>query len=385
MALIPKGPSLNSQACLLLLSLFVLPQVGESAMGPLKVAETAQVNVAATPQVRVAGTAELKIAGTTKLHIAGTPDLKIAGTSELKIAGTEELKIAGTANVQVAGQKSQAKKPHLVWVKYKLVPEYIDKGPFAGKGTADQILKKVQNLLPNYTHENRWVTSQRFITEMQRDGACSAHVWNFPSLMVASKPFSVTSPYGLYALKSKAHLLGKKGQVLDLAKTLENQNLVFGVVNVGSKQEIDRGEVKQYARPVLDLIVKHRGLKSRHIYEMGGGRIEVPLKMLDKNRLDYLIGNIQYAASHAKINKVPNSYQFFNITQDKTYRRLYIGCSKTPKGYKAIKEMNKKIINRKFMKEVLEIKQAWNDDNPAFRKLVTDHFLKGKANKNIID
>ena len=372
-------------ACIFcLLSFFLSPLAVKAEMGHLKVAETAQVAVGRTVQAKVAGTPELKIPGTQKLQVAGTPQLRIAGTEQLKVAGTTELKISGTKKTQVAG-KRQVKKPHLVWVKYKLVPEYIDKGPFSGQGTAGQILKQVQKRLPEYTHEDRWVSSQRFISEMQRDGSCSVHVWNFPSLMVVSKPYSVTSPYGLYILKSKAHLLGRKGQVIDLAKSLEDKSLVFGIVNVGSQEEIEKGEVKQYARPVLDLIVKHRKKKSLNLYEMSGGRTQVPLKMLDKDRLDYLIGNIHYASAQAKINKIPNRYQLFNIKQEKTYRRLYIGCSKTPIGYKAIRAMNRQIINKKFMKEALEIKQEWNDDNPRFRKLVTDHFLKGLPNAHIID
>ncbi len=255
-------------------------------------------------------------------------------------------------------------KETIRWLGWEQSPNFITKGRFKGQGIADSLTKTLQQALPQYHHENVVSNTRRYNLLIREENVCVAWAWIVPgsrSFRVHSRPVSLAPPTGIFTLKSKQHLFGKPGDVLSLAKLLENPGIVLGYL-----------EDMSYTKRVHELLEQYRGHENVHFSSRSA--VEFNLEMLDRNRLDYFFGFPSQAIFDAEIKGIPNKYQFYNIEEMTMYTSMHSHCFNNAFGRRVMEQINK-ILTSDVLMEHLAVVERWNGQNKQYREVFMKHIM----------
>ncbi len=260
-------------------------------------------------------------------------------------------------------------KETITWLTWEQVPNYIFDGKYKGQGIADTLTAALQKKLPQYNHQNLKSNARRYWKLIKKEKVCVAWAWIVPGsteYRIHSRPVSLIAPMGIQTLKSKQSLFGKPGQILSLARLLENPEIKLGIL----KDMV-------YSKKVHNLIDRYKG--ESNVLFSSISSVEFPLKMLDRGRVDYFIGMPYQAIAEAIMANEPNNYQFYNIAEMNIYTSMYTHCSKTPFGEKLMHQINE-ILTDDFLMGHLAVVEKWNGKNKQYREIFNDYVINRKQN-----
>jgi len=261
-------------------------------------------------------------------------------------------------------QTLAGEKETIRWLGWEQSPNFITAGKFKGQGIGDSLTGIIQDQLPEYHHELLISNARRYHLLIKEENVCVAWAWIVPgsrAYRVHSRPVSLAPSTGIQTLKSKQHLFGKPGEVLSLAKLLENQDIVLGFL-----------EEMTYTKRVHELLERFRGQKNVHFSSRSA--VEFSLLMLDRNRLDYFFGFPSQAIFDAELRGVENKYQFFNIEEINMYTSMHTHCSDTPFGRKVMTRVDE-ILTDELLMAHLDVVERWNGKNKNYRDVFMDHVI----------
>ena len=265
-------------------------------------------------------------------------------------------------------------KETVTWLTWEQVPHFIFEGEYKGQGISDIFTLKLQKSLPQYNHQNLKSNTRRYWKLIKKEKICVAFAWIVPGsreYRIHSRPVGIVAPMGIQTLKSKQSLFGKPGQILSLARLLENPEIKLGIL----KDMV-------YSKKVHNLIDLYEGKSNLLLSSVSA--VEFSLKMLDRGRVDYFIGMPHQAIAESIMNNEPNKYQFYNIHEMNSYTSVYTHCSKTPFGEKLMRHINQ-IITDEFLMEHLEVVEKWNGKNKQYRELYMDYVINRKQNALVLN
>jgi hypothetical protein len=108
------------------------------------------------------------------------------------------------------------------------------------------------------------------------------------------------------------------------------------------------------------------------------------VKLLERDRVDYIIRMRITHFSELKIQDKPNRYQFYYLDERMEYKQVAAACSNSELGHTVINKYNN-LINQALYKTYLEYRQEWDPNNTVYRKVYTDYFIEGKPNPNVVE
>lgn len=280
------------------------------------------------------------------------------------------------------GIKDERKKT-ILWVKWKLVPEYIEAGHFKNQGYLDKFLEYAQKRMPEYNHVSEYMPLKRIEQSWQRGNVCSLHLWlgYWPDKIQYSTPYGFTPRYGIIVKKdSPIDQELKPKESVSLKYLLNKTNYRLGILPLF----YSKGDDSRY--PLLkDLIAPH--LSSKRVMEIRNSRNEISVEYLKSNRVDYIIRQRITHFSEMKIDsKDANAYSFYRLNEAYQYKLVASACSDSSFGREVIGKINNFIArDQDFFKQYLGLRQEWDVDNLVFEKVYNEYFLEHKANSNITE
>lgn len=270
-------------------------------------------------------------------------------------------------------------KPEINWLIWELSPEFIRSGPLTGQGYADKFLAYFIERLPEYKHQVTWLNVNRWNIESQKTQHCTPHVWGdfFKDSTVLSKPYTFTAPHKVIFHKRYQERFGPADTTLSLEKLLTDESLRLMTLPIYVGQE------EKHARyPVLHTYLKPY-IGKPNLIENKGGRNEVNLKLLQRQRIDYAIGYPNTITSQRRINGLDDEFINYRLKEHNLYKKIYVSCRDTNFGNEVIRKINAMLTEDTY-RTFLSYQEEWNGGDAEFRKITLDHFINGIEAENII-
>ncbi len=264
-------------------------------------------------------------------------------------------------------------KEEILWVKWNLVPEYIESGKYQGQGYLDKFLRDVQQRFPEYNHREEFQTPNRISLSWAQGNVCSLHLWlgYWPDKIIYSKPYGFTPRFGI--VTEKDSLLAKQfrdKESLSLAYLLSNTSFKMGMLPLFYANSTD----SRY--PLMAPLIKPH-LNSPQVYEFRNNLNEVSIVYLEKKRVDYIIRQRITHFAELKTKEKNDRYQFFFLEEGRRHKLVASACSNSELGRAVIEKING-FIDDDFHMRYLNYRREWEPDNPSFDQTFIDYFINKK-------
>ncbi|MBT3185968.1 MAG: TIGR02285 family protein [Nitrospina sp.] len=254
----------------------------------------------------------------------------------------------------------------ITWPEIAFPPFDIQSGPYKDKGLLDESRKILQQDLTDYQHERGELINFKRMWELLRKGEKICYAGVIRSSLTEpighlSVPMAVAPSFVLIIRKDKSHLFENKS-IVSLKDVLEKSNLHLGISSRGYGDKINA---------ILD---KHKGDSHIHV-RSGLGNFPALMKMLFKDRLDYVLAYPSEGMYQAKLMNKENEIAIINLKE--TYGDVIVGrviCPKTDWGRKIIKKCNAILKKKQSIEKFRDIDERWVSPNirKGFRKQFDD-------------
>jgi len=269
-------------------------------------------------------------------------------------------------------------KETITWVKWKLAPEYIDIGEYAGKGYLDKFLVYVTERMPEYDHDIKFLTLNSLDRAWDLGHTCSLHLWlgYWPQKIIYSNPYGFTPRFGIVT-KSDSALALELGvrKSVSLHYLLNNTDYKLGILPF-----YFRGSENSRYPLLKDIIRPH--LMTDKVRQFTNSRNEMSVNYLVNDRADYVVRMRITHYSELVIEDIPDNYRFFLIEEGMNYKKVASACSNTVFGKKVIKRINS-FIDDDFYMTYLRLRQEWDNDNVLFEKTYNRYFIDNIPNEKV--
>ena len=227
----------------------------------------------------------------------------------------------------------------LIWLLRDLPPLTMHEGPQKGRGIIDQLLPVLIANMPQYQHVIMQVNRARSIQMLEGSQlSCDPMlVWNHDR----AKRIAYSTP--IIGLHSNGLVIRRKDQPLiapfvhddsiDLPAMLNSQSVKLGLV------------AKRSYGTWIDDQLSH-GPTNQFFTHYGNDALGSLLQMQQAGRLQTLLGywpEIQAKAAQYGVSST--ALAFYPIQGAPPYQPIYVGCSKTPEGQRAIASINTVLAN----------------------------------------
>jgi len=263
-------------------------------------------------------------------------------------------------------------KQTIRWLTWEQVPNFILSGKFEGQGLGDAFTRALQLKLPQFNHVNISSNTRRYNRLIREADVCVAWAWIVPGsreFRTHSRPVSLAHPTGIHVLKSKQHLFGRPGKTLSLATLLANSDITLGYL-----------KEMTYSKKVHELLDQHQ----ESIHFSSPTAVEFNLKMLDRDRVDYLFGFAAQSTFYAETENIPNNYQFYNLEEFGVYTSMHTHCSKTPLGEKVMAQVDQ-VLTDKVLMDHLAVVERWYGNNSQYREAFIDYVINQQPHELVSD
>lgn len=268
----------------------------------------------------------------------------------------------------------------LTWFIWDQPPEFIKSGEWANQGYGDKFLKYFMDRLPDYNHHIQRVNIARWSSEVLKPGRCTAYTGSgfFPDHLILSKPYSIMAPQVVIFHKRHRTRIGTPGSTIALQDLLKQDDLRLMVQRINFNQN-----ARQSRFPILyPWLAPYLG--KPNLIEISAARNDVDLRLLERQRADYTIAYPTTITTQERVYGIPNEYITYNIREHFFFKKVYVACNKTDFGRRVIEQVNR-LITKESLKTFLTYHEEWNGQDPYYRKIYSDYFLKGFLPGNIVD
>ncbi|OUR99511.1 hypothetical protein A9Q84_00390 [Halobacteriovorax marinus] len=278
-------------------------------------------------------------------------------------------------------QSNSKEKETILWVKWKLLPEYIERGEFKNEGYLDKFLNYVNSKIPEYNHKYEYFPLSRVSKIWKEGNVCTIHLWLgfWSDKIIYSSSYGFTPKFGIIVKKDSKldkELRGKKSVSLKnlLAKTKYRLGILplFPAGETSSRYP----HLKDYISPYLN---------TNKVHEFRNSRNELSVDYLDSDRVDYILRQRITHFSEMKINHINKDiYTYYSIDEETKYKLVAAACSKGKLGKKIIGRVNEMIHQDQSMfNNYLKFRQIWDMGNVQFEDVYNQYFIKKVENPNI--
>lgn len=235
------------------------------------------------------------------------------------------------------------KKETLHWYLPDYPPTFFLEGSSKGKGIVDKFVKGVMDHMDGYDHHVVTANMKRIAHGLKHEElVCGASLFKTPEreeFITFSIPFMYVFPAGIVYRKEDAEkfqpLIQDDGSI-SFAQLLSQGELVFGF------------PAGRSYHPALDPLIseKANAKNSERYYKMSISK--GILDLLKAKRFDYTIGFTWEGKWFEWNNDYVDELEYRPFTEVQTLQYNYFGCSKTPKGRKAIEAINAGLEKMRF-------------------------------------
>ncbi len=282
---------------------------------------------------------------------------------------------------------SFAEESTIHWAKQPVEPFYVIKGTNKEQGTGDLILRKLQQLLPDYQHISMHINYPRMVHEYkQHRKTCSLlhKTLERQNFMVFSNTIALMPSYAIYVNNNLSTPFDKQktwqGEEIALEKFLQTKNKpVFGYV---------AGHSFGPARDTL-LNKYWQNLTPQPSY---WSQDSLP-KMLLAHRVDFILETPWILNYQLQKLGRKNGLKKIRLTDVPAYEPIYVACEKTAWGQQVIKQIND--IKPAILEQTRSYSEHWltEEEIAVYRKSFKEEVtkigrmneLQNTENKNPID
>ncbi|MCG8613008.1 MAG: hypothetical protein MI864_21055, partial [Pseudomonadales bacterium] len=174
-------------------------------------------------------------------------------------------------------------KEKILWVKWKLVPEYIEDGEFANQGYLDKFLADTIKRFPEYVHSTEFQSISRLDRSWDSGNVCTVHLWlgYWPDKILYSKPYGFTPRFGIVTQRDSE--LAKRyadKESVSLKALLDDTDFQVGMLPL----MIQGTDNSRYPQLKSTLLAR---MNNGNIKEFSNSRNEMSVEYLDRGRVDY--------------------------------------------------------------------------------------------------
>ena len=254
-------------------------------------------------------------------------------------------------------------KDTMKWRVISWSPMYITKGEYTGQGIYDNIIKKLSDNLPQYTHSTIKMNTARVLKDM-KNGKKICH----PSVLKQSGISlmnSILIPHQIIMHKNAYEKLGNVKEY-SIEKLLNDKSLVGGIVP------------NRYSKTINDIINNIKDKKHLNI----NANYESLINLLLKNRIDYIIEYavvVNFRSKELNKNNLTVSIDISDSGQDK-FLPVYTKCPDNEWGKLLISRINKILIEESKEDNFLDSRIRWynDDDKKALTNIYKEYYFVDK-------
>lgn len=263
---------------------------------------------------------------------------------------------------------AQAPDKHsIVWYHPDFPPANFVDSLLEGLGYADQIQKYLTQRLPQYHHYSVSASYQRIFHNIRYDQGCTIGLYKNKQrneFLTYSMPMLLTFPNGVVVrAQDNAHFkrfINQDGY-LNFSPLVHNKSLIFGVA-----------DGRSYSK-VIDQFIQQNRNETNMMIRSGEDVFGALLKMLDRKRVDYILGFPEELAYHLSLGVLQNEMKFYPIAELTKYEFSYIACSKNAWGDQVIQDINHILQKDRLSPEFLRFFEFWLDFDSKKRHQQLSH------------
>ncbi len=222
-------------------------------------------------------------------------------------------------------------KPTIFWHFDHNPPVFIRRGPDAGAGVGDRILKYIESRMPEYRHVEVEAVLNRSMQELaSRGDVCIAGMFKTierQQIVAFTDPLFRLMPNRLIVMREHADVVQSfmdSSGAVDLQAFVRTSGLMPGVIKDRAYSPAINALITDVANDVAMVRVPHPGFA----------------KLMLHGRFDYTFGFPFEAAYQFSRANSENAYLSFPIKGEATVMDGYFGCSDTPFGREVVAEVN---------------------------------------------
>ncbi len=260
----------------------------------------------------------------------------------------------------------------ITWLKTNMPPFFIAHGEHKNQGYGDVVTEILKQNLPQYDHQDLYTNIIKHFSLFQRDGRyCVVGLYKTPErekFLRFSYPTFMTLPPVLIMKKDRWQKLLHQ-QAVQLETIFQHQDFILGF-----------SRDRSYGNPIDQVIGKHPD-RSNLVHFSGQELTDNFFKMLMLDRVDGLLGLPEEAMYHA--HRLGLEHEIITVeilenSQDTEGWLCYAGCPDTAWGRKAIKEINKVLLEKRPTSQYRNAYEHWlhAENKPRFRALYQEVFLQ---------
>lgn len=245
----------------------------------------------------------------------------------------------------------------ITWLYPLYPPVFMPEGTDKGSGILEVPLARIQQLMPNYKHENSVTNMKRLLKTIEAERfACSNLLLKTPErekFVAFSKPYILTHAYRIIVRakeKKKFDRLTNSNGALSLSKLLADKNLLLGY-----------SEGRSYSPPV-NAILKKQASKENAYSTTSHDLLRALLKMTARKRVDYTIGYPFEIAYLVRQLDLKNTFVSYAIEESAETYVAHVGCPNNDWGRKIIAQVNPIIERLRVDKQIYGGYMNWVDE-----------------------
>jgi uncharacterized protein (TIGR02285 family) len=230
----------------------------------------------------------------------------------------------------------------ITWLFSDFPPYYIINGNNKDEGRDQQLIKLINEYLPNDQFYWKRFPTSRTITEISNPDNKYCVMSLFKNTersknMIFSKHFSTISFTPKVFIRSDSYY-----QLSDTQSQSNRLNNSFSLNELLDKYQLGLGITKGRSYGIeLDKIIKKSKYKEQIFYRSGIGVSSSLLKMLSKNRVQMVLGYVEEFKYTIDKLKIKDEFITLSVDESDDHAIGYVGCSRNAWGKNAIMRIDK--------------------------------------------
>ncbi|NQZ79831.1 MAG: TIGR02285 family protein [Colwellia sp.] len=230
----------------------------------------------------------------------------------------------------------------ITWLYNNFPPYYILDGKNKGEGRDQQLVNLINSQLPKHHFSWKHFPISRIIAEVSnpKNNYCVISLFKNAKRkknMYFSKHFSTLSFTQKVFMRLDSYY-----QLEDIQSKSTNPNINFSLNELLDKYQFGLGIARGRSYDIeLDKVINNPKYKKQIFYKSGVDVSSSLLKLLDKNRVQIVLGYVEEFKYTAEKLQMKNEFIILPIDESSGHVTGYVGCSKNTWGKKVVIEIDK--------------------------------------------
>jgi len=229
----------------------------------------------------------------------------------------------------------------ITWLVNDFPPYYILDGKNKGEGRDQQLVELINSQLPNYHFLWKRFPTSRIIAEVSnpKNNYCVISIFKNAK---REKNMYFSNHFSTLSFTQKVLMrLDSYAQLENIQSKDNNPKVSFSLNELLNKYQLGLGVAKGRSYDIeLDKVINNPKYEKQIFYRSGVNVSFNLLKMLDKNRVQMVLGYAEEFKYAMKNLQILNEFIILPIDESSGHITGYVGCSKNPWGKEIIKKID---------------------------------------------